>query len=760
MATSSRIGCMAAFITLLIAGLPQAKTLTINGPIDSVQFGRSVTSLPNGNIVVTDPSAGPSGVGAVYLYRPDGSLVSTLKGGTPNDQIGNRGITVLPSGNFLVVSDNWNTGAFSRAGAVTFVNGSTGLNGTVSALNSLVGNGNNDSDNRQVHVLGSGNYLVFWPLADLPGGTNQGAVTWGSGTAGVSGAISASNSLVGTPGGSVSAASLAELTNGNYVLAISNWSGLGAAVWCPRNTGCTGTVETNVALKGTTPGDNVGLDIVPLSNGHYVVGSAFWNDGATADVGAITWANGNTGLNGSPSPANSWIGSTAGDQAGSQLLPLTNGHVVILSPFWQVTPGVRVGAATWMSGTGPTSGVIGSTNSMIGSTHGDSIGSSSVALSNGNYVIGSSSWQNGAADNAGAARWGNGLGGSVGPVSAANALVGSTSGDTIGNQIEALSTGNYVVRSTNWDNGAATNAGAVAFGNGLTGSSGTISASNALVGTSSNDEYGMIFRQLSNGNFVVASTAWNNNATADVGIVTWVNGNSGGNGAVSGGNSYIGSSANDRIGQDLIALNNGNYLVSSPRFDNGLADVGAVTWGNGNTGSSGFVNAANSIVGTQASDGLFQLSGLALANGDGLVAWPGFDNGGINDAGAILRVAGNGPSSGTITAASAFVGTSTSEAVGFSQSKLYADDLLVVRSLMWDTGMAPLNVGAACLRDARNGLVGATGPDACVVGSVANGGSASIVADYSPASRQMAVGLQAENKVVLFDFDLFADGFE
>ena len=51
----------------------------------------------------------------------------------------------------------------------------------------------------------------------------------------------------------------------------------------------------------------------------------------------------------------------------------------------------------------------------------------------------------------------------------------------------ALSNGNYVVRSAYWDNGAATNAGAVTWGSGTTGVSGVVSSSNSLVGSTSND---------------------------------------------------------------------------------------------------------------------------------------------------------------------------------------------------------------------------------------------------------------------------------
>jgi hypothetical protein len=89
-----------------------------------------VTVLPNGNFVVTDPGfsiPGFANIGAVYLY--DGAtlkIISTLTGSTPNDLVGNFGVTVLTNGNFVVRSGFWNNGAATQAGAVTWGSATTG----------------------------------------------------------------------------------------------------------------------------------------------------------------------------------------------------------------------------------------------------------------------------------------------------------------------------------------------------------------------------------------------------------------------------------------------------------------------------------------------------------------------------------------------------------------------------------------------------------------------------------------------------------
>ena len=114
-----------------------------------------------------------------------------------------------------------------------------------------------------------------------------------------------------------------------------------------------------------------------------------------------------------------------------------------------------------------------------------------TALSNGNYVVSSPNWTNGAAAGAGAVTWGSGTAGVSGAVSATNSLVGSTASDYVGSDgVTALSNGNYVVSSPDWTNGAAADAGAVTWGSGTAGVSGPVSATNSLVGSTANDSVG------------------------------------------------------------------------------------------------------------------------------------------------------------------------------------------------------------------------------------------------------------------------------
>lgn len=213
-------------------------------------------------------------------------------------------------------------------------------------------------------------------------------------------------------------------------------------------------------------------------------------------------------------------------------------------------------------------------------------------------------------------------------------LTGSKPFDRVGsNGITVLSNGNYVVASPKWHNNLYYEVGAVTWGNGITGVSGVVSSDNSLVGTTARVVAVPTYRgyyyvyygdtvgsggvtALNNGNYVVASPEWNSGA----GAATWGDGNVGIRGAVSGINSLTGG-GRDFIGPrsagggdhlasgGVVALSDGNYIVNSPDYGGFVAGVnigyvnnhvGAFTWGNGTTGTSGSVYNSNSLIGSVA----------------------------------------------------------------------------------------------------------------------------------------------------------------
>jgi len=620
-----------------------------------------------GNIVVSSPddNFGGSQAGAVYVYdHSTGALVSALYGSHAGDQLGavngGSGIINLYNGNFVVDSPNWNSGA----GAVSFVSGTTGSSGFVSAANSLVGSVSTSDGTTGDHVggttesetgsgivlLNNGNYVVDSPWWS----SSTGAVTWGSGTSGVSGVVSASNSIVGAnPGDQVGSqsdysASIVALENGNYAIASPMWGGgMGAVTVGDGSAGTVvGVASTSNSLVGSTAGDMVGYDsvtsapeaigVTALGNsygtGEFVVTSPNWN----GQAGAITMSSGVIGSAtvGAISSNNSVVGSTqtnvaqsiVGDELGARL---GNGA----SAVTEVGPGYnfvvdnylwdgQAGAVTWGngSGTGQLAGFISAANSLVGINSGgvithigggvnnDGVGGV-VSLNNGNYVVNSPnfSYLNVNASlisSAGAVTWGDGTNGTLGSINGtddSNSLIGVASGDQIGSKgITVLGFGDYVVDSPNWNGGV----GAVTWASGTAATIGNVVAGNSLTGATEGDEVGSGgVVALPGGNYVVVSPIFGNH----VGAVTWGDGEvSGGTvGTVSSSNSLTGSFSGDNVGglnyndsstDAITVLNNGNYVVSSPLWSNG---TGAVTWGSASDGVSGVVsNKTNSLTGS------------------------------------------------------------------------------------------------------------------------------------------------------------------
>ncbi len=655
---------------------PAATQVDLHGPAGSGTFG-GVKALPNGNIVIIDASYNPGGqpnTGAVYLYNGrTRALISTLTGSRSGDSVGSAGVTVLTNGSYVLDSPYWNNGVVASAGAVTWCSGTLGCNGVVTTTNSLVGVHNNDQVGYgygAVTALPNGNFVVDSPNWHNGAAAFAGADTWCSGTLGCAGVVTTTNSLVGgTSGDSSSSRGVTALTNGNYVVDRPNWSNggaassVGAATWCSGTLGCTGLITTTNSLVGSHAGDTVGIyGIKALTNGNYVVDSPYWKNGLMPWAGATTWCSGTLGCTGVLTAAGSLVGGQPNDKIGhGGVTALTNGNYVVDSDLWTQGAATNAGAATWCSGTLGCAGVVTTTNSLVGSHAGDNVGSTGIAaLKNGNYVVDSGNWANGAVAKAGAATWCSGTLGCTGVVTTTNSLVGSQTNDQVSNGRAALlSDGNYVVDSGNWANGTAANAGAATWCSGTLGCTGVVTTTNSLVGSQTNDSVGGDgVSPLSNGNYVVGSPNWANSAAGQAGAATWCNSALGCTGPVSTINSLVGSHAGDQVGINAItALSNGNYVVRSAYWSNGaLAQAGEVTWGDGATGITGEVTVTNSLVGSHAGDQLSSRGITALTNGDFVVVSSLWSNGPLTQSGAITWCSGTLGCTGVVSTTNSVLG--------------------------------------------------------------------------------------------------------
>jgi filamentous hemagglutinin family protein len=641
-------------------------------------FGKIVVPLSTGNVVITRPneSTAVTNAGAVYLYNgATGALISTITGSTSGDLVGKDGIIALSNGNFVIRSLSWINSGVIGCGAVTWGSGTTGVSGVVSDTNSLVGTQLNDQIGLDgvTALSGNGNYVVGSRNWDDGGTTNVGAVTWGDGTTGTSGSVSPSNSLTGS------------------------------------------TASDLVGNNGVTA----------LTNGNYVVGSSGW-DGAATNTGAATWVNGSNGypkgessLGVAVSSSNSLVGSTLSDFVGQTITSLTNGHYVVVSPQWN-GGSTDLGAATFCDGTTGRSGAVSSSNSLVGTSANDAVGSNGIVeLTTGNYVVINSFWNNGAFSDAGAVTWVDGSNGypygevSPGaPVSTSNSLVGGIGSAAVGvSGVTPLTNGNYVVKSVAWDEGIPAGRGAATLCQSDGSTTETVSSANSVVGSEANDFVGENVICLSNGNYVVVSKVWKGGGISR-GAVTWGDGINGTTGVVSSSNSLVGSTDNDGVGNEVTSLTNGNYVVASPQWDNGgTANVGAVTWGDGSTGTSGFVSPSNSLIGSTASDSVGNNGATALTNGNYVVRTNIWDGAAVN-TGAVTWVNGaNGYPKGesslgvAVSSSNSLVGSELNDGVGNKNVLALTNGNYVVVSTGWNGGSTDLGAVTFC-----DGTTGRSGP--------------------------------------------------
>ncbi len=589
-------------------------------PAEGGTFGSESVILSTGNIVVTDPfdNAGGVNAGAVYLFNgTTGALISTLTGSHTNDFVGNLGVTALTNGNFVVTSYMWDNGSVVDAGAVTWGSGITGVSGVVSASNSLVG---------------------LKPF-DYVGGSNENRF----------------NGINFMKSDGVTA-----LTNGNYVVRSPVWgngnvASAGAVTWGDGTKGISGAVTPENSLVGSHSEDirpsRSDSNITVLSNGSYVVRSYGWDNGTIVDAGAVTWGDGAKGVSGVISAANSLFGTQSDDRVGFEgVTALANGNYVVASSEWKNGPVMRAGAVTWGNGTAGTSGAVSAANSLVGTRDFDYVGLGDVvALTNGNYVVSSSARAALQTGIIGAVTWADGTKGISGTITSSNSIV-SMRGQGVGG-VTALANGNYVVigfeafsntRAVMWVDGTRSINGIVTD---------VVTDAKSLVSRSGGFKKVLA---LTNGNYVIFdSPGFGIPSVGTEGAVTWADGTKTTTGIISAANSLVGLTARNLEDIIVTPLANGNYVVNSYK---------AFTWGNGTTGTSGTVSAANSLVGSQnfAGVGYYGVNGVtALTNGNYVVASTILANG----VGAVTWGNGTTGINGTVSAAISFAGVGLQKAL-------------------------------------------------------------------------------------------------
>lgn len=653
-------------------------------------------------------------------------------------------ITVLSNGNFVYSNRNYGSSGQLNKGIVQLYNGKT-----LALIATITGSRADDQVGDRVYALPNGNFVTSSQYYDssVP---NVGGVWWMNGVTGATTLLQGGSYMdqVGIGGITI-------LPNSNYLVKSYRWTNgtgksLGAVTWCNGATGRNGDVSVANSLVGTTDGDLVGTtdDVVALSNGNYVVSTPNWDNGALADVGAVTLGNGTTGTFGAVSASNSLIGASAGDRVGSEgVFPLTNGNYVVCSPLWWNGAIESAGAATWANGSTGLIGTVSTANSLVGSKIYDRVGNYGVtALTNGNYVVRSGFWTNGALSLAGAATWADGATGITGVVSPGNSLVGGVANSAVGLQnVVALTNGNYVVSSSGWSSATKNNVGAITWADGVLGISGEVSEVNSLIGKNDNERVSRVVG-LTNGNYVVASPNWSNDNGETVGAVVWADGSKGITGTIDASNAITGVKNGDAIGNlEVLALPNGNYIIASRLWDSQtVADAGAVTWMDGSKPASGQVTEANSLYGN-ISGGLMSLDNPVVLKKGGYV----FKTSALKvtdpDPGTVTW--SNGGQFGEVNAANSLVGSHEQDEFGFSEIGASEEgDYFVLNNRR---SAEQIRAGSVTWGNGISGTSGTVNDCNSVIGKKFNGGF-SMSAAYNEVYKYLIVGRGAEDLITIY----------
>ncbi len=622
-------------ISAILSASPAAhcafEVVELQGPPGSVAFGSRVTVLANGNFLVVDRQAVAGDLrGAVHLYTPNGVLISTLRGSSfPGSSIGDS-VVPLPDGRALVASLDW---ASERGfvGALTIMDGRTGIEGTISAANSLVGSTNGDRVGVGGSLLLDDGTLVFTvPGWDRGAIRDAGALVVLRPGGVLAGEISAANAIVGSSTGDGDEMRFpVSLGDGYFAFSFPNWdatpaTNVGAVrIVAPGET-AVGELSFQNALIGLNLNDRIGYRLYALANGNAVVASPEWDSIFHVDAGAVTWLDRDDPLVGPVSIGNSQYGSLTRQQLGlGGVVPLRNGNYVLRDPDWPPRAPVGfpppLGAVAWRDGSRAVAGPFAVSGALVGVEPGDRIGSAGVfPLDNGNYVVASPFFKRDGVANSGAATWADGAAGLAGTVSKVNSLYGAgTGGDLVGVGVVALQNGAYFVQSSAWGgNGGPGALGAVTWGNGRSPLVGAVSASNSLIGPHPDASFGDVAVRLDDDSVVVGSARIQVGTAVAAGLLRRIPGNVPSTGVVPVAGSVVGSAPNTWLSA-VEPLPGGDWLVRDSSWGaQSQNSTGAIRWCSAGALCDGPITEANALVGDRPGDNFGAEASLRLPGGD------------------------------------------------------------------------------------------------------------------------------------------------
>ncbi|NER21448.1 MAG: CHAT domain-containing protein [Symploca sp. SIO1C2] len=308
-----------------------------------------------------------------------------------------------------------------------------------------------------------------------------------------------------------------------------------------------------------------------------------------------------------------------GNQFGDNTAILSNGNVVVSSSGDDLVADNAGAVYLFNPDTGALLGTIN------GAFPEDSFGNENIiALSNGNFVFGNRVADIGGIENAGTVILANGITGDE-----INRISGANPDDFFGgDEITALSNGNFVFSNPSADINNMQDAGTVILANGTTGAE-----INRISGAVDFDRFGSDdITALSNGNFVFGNQFADIGGTQDAGTVILANGTTGAE-----INRISGALPQDRFGiGNITALSNGNFVFGNPSADiNNIQNAGTVILANGTTGAE-----INRISGAVAFDFFGDGEIIALGNDNFVFGNQVADIAGMQNVGTVILANG------------------------------------------------------------------------------------------------------------------------
>ncbi|CAN5618016.1 hypothetical protein BH11PSE7_BH11PSE7_19040 [soil metagenome] len=444
------------------------------------------------------------------------------------------------------------------------------------------------------------------------------------------------------------------------------------------------------ALTGSHSGDGIGGGGYQFQGTSYVFKSGTWN----GNFGAWTWINSTTGASapgsGIISAANSLVGTAANDLLSASLSTSTSGRALLIAPRY----GNGAGALASFTNAG-FAGTLDSGSALVGSSPTDNIGNYGSSYLTGNYyAIFSANW----GGNKGAITVIDTTQALSGVVGSTNSLVGSATGDLVGNGTSSLrqfNNGKVMVFSSQWGGGK----GAFTVFDGVNLVKGTVDATTSLVGSTTSDGSNFVIQNCSTSGsctsyafgsadyFLITNPYWNANSGSVTFLSRYTAAAASPTGTLSSANSLIGA-AGDFVGLGGVSVlsGGGSMYVLSPSWSSG---AGALTIESLTTlgAAPGLVSASNSIVGTAAGDFAGATVRTDFTAGSLVLIAPTYASG----AGA-MALLGAG-AFGTLSLSNALVGSSTLDHVGSGGLTITDDNYYwILKSPQWNASRGAITI--------------------------------------------------------------------